>query len=98
MSPAIHLEVLGKDSLLISMFVFIISTTLLISTVFADFRLNPTLELNTSAIEHGKDIKTHGGKPNATDKTCAPTPDAVYHSAGPVNIYLNGGLVQQGWS
>lgn len=98
MSPAIHLEVLGKDSLLISMFVFIISTTLLISTVFADFRLNPTLELNTSAIVHGIDIETHDGKPNATDKPCPPTPDAVYHSAGPVNIYLNGGLVQQGRS
>lgn len=61
----------------------------------SEFRLNPNLELNGSAIALGPEREKQEIKPNTTDRLCT-KPDAIYQSAGPINIYLNGGLIQQG--
>jgi hypothetical protein len=64
---------------------------------FCELRLNPNLELNNNAIALGPEKGKQEKKPNTTDKPCT-KPDAIYQSSGPINIYLNGGLIQQGMS
>ncbi|XP_061188300.1 complement C1q-like protein 4 [Saccostrea echinata] len=71
----------------------VLTIILLIPFSFSEFLLNPNLELNGSAIAHGPEKETLEIKPDTSDKLCT-KPAAVYKSAGPVNIYLNGGLIQ----
>ncbi|XP_062594689.1 complement C1q-like protein 4 [Saccostrea cucullata] len=71
----------------------ILTIILLISSSFSDFLLNPSLELNGSAIAHGPEKKPPETIPDTSDKLCS-KPTAVYKSDGPINIYLNGGLIQ----
>lgn len=67
----------------------------LLATGYSDLRLNPIL--NASAVALGKENGVSENELNETHRICT-KPDVVYQSAGPVNIYLNGGLVQQGGS
>lgn len=67
----------------------------LLATGYSDLRLNPIL--NASAVALDKENGVSEYELNETHKICT-KPDVVYQSAGPINIYLNGGLVQQGGS
>lgn len=67
----------------------------LLATGYSDLRLNPIL--NASAVALDKENGVSEYELNETHKICT-KPDVVYQSAGPINIYLNGGLVQQGES
>lgn len=89
---AIHVQ---SQEIVKTMWPLLLNLIPLLATVYSDLRLNPIL--NASAVALGKENGVSENELNETHRICT-KPDVVYQSAGPVNIYLSGGLVQQGWS